>query len=194
MNVGGTAMALVATICNWFFLMPYFGRRKIYLTGMAAMCTMLFLIGFLNIAATGTGPILNTQAALTLLWTFTFQLSVGQLGWALPAEMGSTRLRQKTIVLARNSYYIAAAAARTLEPYFLNPLQWNLKGYTGFVWGGTALLTLIWAYFRLPETKGRTFDEIDMLFGKEVPARKFKNYDVNTFDEQEVKEAAAKLR
>ena len=118
--------------------MPYVGRRPNYISGMAAMTIFLFLIGFLNIKK-GSDEIVITQAALTLVWTFTFQLSAGQLGWALPAEMGSTRLRQKTICLARDSYYIVNFAARTLEPYFLNPREWNLKGYTGFVWGGGRL-------------------------------------------------------
>lgn len=67
----------------------------------------------------------------------------------------------------------------------MNPTQWNLKGYTGFVWGGTALATLIWAYFRLPETKGRTFDELDILFAKKVRARDFKTYEINAFEERE---------
>jgi SP family general alpha glucoside:H+ symporter-like MFS transporter len=30
-----------------------------------------------------------------------------------------------------------------------------------------------WAYFRLPECKGRTFREIDIMFARKVPARKF---------------------
>ena len=146
------------------------------------MTTILFLIGFLNIKS-GNQQIIITQAALTLIWTFTFQLSAGQLGWALPAEVGSTRLRQKTICLARDSYYIINFVARTLEPYFLNPREWNLKGYTGFVWGGTALFTLIWAFFRLPETKDRTFGEIDMLFANKVPARKFAKYNTDIYNE-----------
>lgn len=168
--------------------MPYFGRRTIYLWGMTTMTLTLFTIGFLNIGR--NGPLADTlnigQAALTLWWTFTFQLSVGQLGWALPAEMGSTRLRQKTICLARNAYYLASVIARTLEPYFLNPLQWNLRGYTGFVWGGTALVCLIWAFFRLPETKGRTFNEIDVLFAKKVGARKFASYNIQFEEVEEV--------
>lgn len=175
-------MALFATLLNWFFLTPHFGRRKIYLIGMGTLTMILFIIGFLQIRATGTGALLTAQAAFTLLWTFTFQLSIGQLGWVLPAEIGSTRLRQKTIVLARNAYYLAATVSRTLENYFLNPQAWNLRGYTGFVWGGTALLTFIWAFFRLPETKDRTFDELDLLFANNVPARKFAETDVNTFD------------
>jgi len=162
--------------------MPYVGRRSNYIVGMAAMTFFLFLIGFLNIRK-GSHEVVIIQAALTLIWTFTFQLSVGQLGWALPAEIGSTRLRQKTICLARDAYYIVNFGARTLEPYFLNPIEWNLKGYTGFVWGGTALLTLIWAYFRLPETKGRTFGEIDMLFAENVSTRKFKNYKAELYND-----------
>lgn len=115
--------------------------------------------------------------------TFLFQLSAGQLGWALPAEVGSTRLRQKTICLARNSYYIISVIAGVLQPYFMNPKAWNLRGYAGFVWGTTALLTFIWAFFRLPETKNRTFEQLDILFAKRVPARQFATTDVNAFDE-----------
>jgi MFS transporter, SP family, general alpha glucoside:H+ symporter len=32
----------------------------------------------------------------------------------------------------------------------------------------------VWCFFRLPETKGRTFGEIDLLFENHVSARKFK--------------------
>jgi Sugar (and other) transporter len=66
-----------------------------------------------------------------------------------------------------------------------NQKAWNLRGYTGFVWGGCAWLVFIWAYFRLPETKDRTFHELDILFAKRVPARKFATTDVNAFDEHE---------
>lgn len=67
----------------------------------------------------------------------------------------------------------------------MNPKAWNLKGYTGFVWGGCAWLVFVWAYFRLPETKDRTFHELDILFAKQVPARKFATTDVDAFDEND---------
>lgn len=66
-NVGGTAMALVGTFCNWFLLMPYFGRRTIYLGGMAAMCLTLLIIGILNVWTLNSG-VAYAQASLTLIW------------------------------------------------------------------------------------------------------------------------------
>lgn len=102
LNLEGTALALVGTVCNWFLLMPYFGRRTVYIWGAFTMATTLFVIGILSVW-TSNYAVSMTQALLTLFWTFVFQLSLGQLGWALPAEIGSTRLRQKTICLARNA-------------------------------------------------------------------------------------------
>lgn len=100
--------------------MPRFGRRTIYLWGMAAMAIELMLIGILN-PWTERDAVAWVQAILTLVWTFTFQLSAGQLGWALPAEIGSTRLRQKTICLARNVSNILGTVGGTLNNYMVNP-------------------------------------------------------------------------
>ena len=38
----------------------------------------------------------------------------------------------------------------------------------------SATMVLIWAIFRLPECKGRSYRELDVLFERKVPARKFK--------------------
>jgi hypothetical protein len=82
--------------------------------------------------------------------------------------------------------------AGVLQPYFMNPSAWNLRGYAGFVWGTTALLTFVWAFFRLPETKNRTFDQLDILFAKCVPARQFAKTDVNAFDENTTNDLATR--
>jgi hypothetical protein len=51
---------------------------------------------------------------------------------------------------------------------------WNWGAKAGFFYAGTNLLCLVWCWFRLPETKDRSFGEIDLLFENRVPARKFK--------------------
>lgn len=56
----------------------------------------------------------------------------------------------------------------------LSATSWNWGAKAGFFYAGTNLLCLTWCWFRLPETKDRTFGEIDLLFENHVPARKFK--------------------
>lgn len=73
----------------------------------------------------------------------------------------------------------------------MNPTAWNLQGYTGFVWGFCAWVIFIWSFFRLPETKGRTFHELDILFAKQVPARQFSTTDVDAFNEHDNNRLAA---
>ncbi|KPM36046.1 Maltose permease MAL61 [Neonectria ditissima] len=185
LSLGGTGLAFVGCLVNWFVLMPNFGRRTIYVWGMAAMCFVLMLIGVLNVWESVRGVAMS-QACLTMLWTFIFQLSAGQLGWALPAEMGSTRLRQKTICLARDSSNIMGTIGGTLQQYFMNPQAWNLKGYTGFFWGGTCFCVFVWSYFRLPETWNRSYHELDVLFAKRIPARQFATTVIDSFDEHDI--------
>ncbi|KAJ4857534.1 sugar transporter domain-containing protein [Trichoderma breve] len=160
LGVGGNGMALFGTIVSWVLIMPYFGRRTTYVVGMGVMSAILIIIGGLN-AKTSNHHVGLAQAILTLVWTFVFQLSAGQL--------------------ARNAYAVTGIVAGVLQPYFMNPTQWNLKGYTGFVWGGTAFVTFVWAYFRLPESKDRTYEELDILFARNVPARKFASYKIDAF-------------
>lgn len=60
-----------------------------------------------------------------------------------------------------------------LASRMLNPTGWNLAGKCGFVWGGTATVCFVAAYFGLPEFKGRSYRELDILFNRKVPARQF---------------------
>lgn len=43
----------------------------------------------------------------------------------------------------------------------------------------------MWAFFRLPEMKGRTFEDLDILFALKVPARHFSEH-VITEEEKEL--------
>ncbi len=54
-----------------------------------------------------------------------------------------------------------------------NNTAWNWGSYVGFFWAGMTALCFVWAYFRLPETKGLTYAELDELFQAKVPARQF---------------------
>ena len=48
---------------------------------------------------------------------------------------------------------------------------------------GGCFLCIIYTYFRVPEPTGRTFAELDLLFEKRIPARKFASTDIDAFAE-----------
>lgn len=70
-----------------------------------------------------------------------------------------------------------------IGPYLLNPGAANAGAKIEFLYGGISVFSLIWCIFRLPETKGRTFEELDILFERKVPARKFKKYVIGDIDD-----------
>lgn len=181
LNLGGTAIAFCGTIAAWF-LMRRLGRRTLYMSGMGAMALWLFIIGCLALP-TKNQSAKWVQSALCLIWLLSFSLSVGPVGWAIPPEVSSTRLRSKTVVLARNTYYLCQIIANVIEPYMINPTAWNWKGKTGFFWFAFASVTLLWAFFRMPESKGRSYEELDIMFAARLPSRKFHSYRVDAYDE-----------
>ncbi|KAJ6010178.1 hypothetical protein N7522_005194 [Penicillium canescens] len=179
LGVGCTGVAFVGTFLSWW-LISWFGRRTLYVWGQGILCTILFLIGIIN-AASHTNGAMWAQAAFCFLWLFTYSLTVGPIAYAIISETSSVRLRPLTVCLARTAYQIVNVVSQVLEPYFMNPTAWNASGKTGFFWGATALATFVWAFFRLPEPKDRTYAELDILFATKVPARKFAQTKVDAY-------------
>jgi len=176
MSMAQYALGFIGTVGSWF-LMGRAGRRTIYVNGLAVLCILLLLIGLISIsnskgASWGIGSML-------LIYTFTYDLTVGPVCYSLVAEIPSTRLKTKSIVIARNVYNVAGIVNGVIVPYMLNPSAWNWRGKAGFFWAGMCFLCLTWTYFRLPEPKGRTYGELDTLFERRVSARKFRTTDVS---------------
>jgi MFS transporter, SP family, general alpha glucoside:H+ symporter len=66
----------------------------------------------------------------------------------------------------------------------LNPQGKNYRGKCGYVWGATALVCLVVAWWGLPEMKGRSYREIDIMFKRRIPARKWKQTVVDINDDE----------
>ncbi|GFZ52267.1 hypothetical protein JCM24511_10040 [Saitozyma sp. JCM 24511] len=110
-------------------------------------------------------------------------LRLGPQSFGLAAEVSATRLRSQTISPARLTYQLASLVTNTVEPYLINPTAADLKGKTAFVWFAISVLTIAWCAFRMPETKGITYTEMDILFEKRTPAWRFTQAKVDVVDE-----------
>ncbi|KAG9514745.1 general substrate transporter, partial [Aureobasidium melanogenum] len=180
MTVGGLGIASVGTIISWY-LLSAFGRRTLYLWGLGLLAIILIITGAIS-AADATSVAGNyAQAVMMLLWLAIYYLTVGPICYAIIGETSATRLRNKSVCLARIAYDIANITCGAVNPYLLNPTALNWKGKTGFFWAGTTLVFFLWTFFRLPECKGRTYEELDVLFANKVKTREFKKFNVNVY-------------
>ncbi|KAL2858447.1 general substrate transporter [Aspergillus pseudoustus] len=180
MSVGQGGLHLLFNLISIPFV-ARFGRRRLYLSGLAYMSVTMFLLGFIALAPEN-GAVGYASSTIFLLWNCGYQLSVGPAAYILVSEVSSTRLRAKTVALARNAYNLSLLINYFVGPYILNPTKGNWKGKTGLLTGGIIILFWIWAYFRLPETKNRTFEELDILFSKSLKAKEFKAYRITDTD------------
>lgn len=186
LQLGQFGLGIFGVLVSWW-AMTYVGRRTLYVWGLLVLAILVMIVGFLALAPNARNPdninvpVSWASGSMILVFTGIYNFTVGPVCYSLVAEMPSTRLRQKTVVLARNFYNVCGIILGVLIPYMLNPTAWNMGGLSGFVWAGTGMLCFIWAYFRLPEPKGRTFAELDVLFEKRVSARKFKETDVDLY-------------
>jgi len=179
LGVGQSAMGFMGTVLSWF-LMPHFGRRTLYIWGQIGMFIILIIIGGLGVPALSTS-VGWASGALILILTFVYDFTVGPVCYSLVAELPSTRLRIKTVVLSRNLYNCFGIIIGTLQPRMMNPTAWGWRGKTCFYWAGLNAIGLVWTYFRLPEPKGLTYAELDILFENKVSARKFQTVKVDPY-------------
>ncbi|KAM0553998.1 hypothetical protein ACHAPJ_007073 [Fusarium lateritium] len=175
------ALGMVGTFGSWF-LMHKVGRRTIHFTGLCSQLIILIIVGSLSFSK-DNGSVWAIGAML-IVFTFVYDFTVGPVTYSLISELSSTRLKAKTIVMARAAYNASNIFVNVMTNYQLSSSAWNWGARTAYFWAGTCLFSAIWVYFRLPEPKGRTYAELDVLFEQRVPARKFAKTQIDPYSHQ----------
>lgn len=171
-------IGLVGTGIAWS-LMTRLGRRTLYTGGLCALLVLLLIIGGLGFSSSTSAQ--WAIGSLLLVFALSYNCTVGPVCYSIVAEISSTRLRQKTVVLARTSYNLCSLLNNSLLPLQLNPLAFNWGAKAGLFWAGVCLLCIIWCLFRLPESKDRSYAELNLLFENKVVAWKFASTKVEAF-------------
>lgn len=183
-----SALQMIFVMLSWI-LTTYFGRRTIYLWGSALNTFLLVMLGVAASIPTTPGSAAHNsaslaQASLGLIISVLFTLGPAPASWVIIGETSAIRLRPLTTGMGRASYYIVEIPCIFLGSYMLNPTGGDLGGKCGYVWGATGFLCLVTAYFYLPEMKGLSYREIDIMFKRKVPARKWKQTNLDIQDDE----------
>ncbi|KAL1408573.1 hypothetical protein Q8F55_005386 [Vanrija albida] len=177
------SMFLVGGFVYWI-ITHHFGRRTIQLTGLGMMtCShaVLAALGFVRAAHPENNTIARAIGGILVITNFSFTTTLGPGTYTIVAEMPSSRTRPQTVALARVCYVVSAIAFHQLVPRMLTPQGWGWGTRASTLFIGTCIAGWFYCYFRLPETKDRTYGELDMLFSQKVPARKFASTHVDEF-------------
>ncbi|KIV78303.1 hypothetical protein PV11_10032 [Exophiala sideris] len=183
------ALGLITSALQWIMVMlswvltTYLGRRTIYVWGSFINCGFLVCLGIAASVGGGTAAT-QAQASLGLIVSVLFCLGPAPASWVIIGETSSIRLRPLTTGVGRGAYYAINIPCIFLASYMLNPDQGNLGGKCGYVWAGTAFVCSVLAWIFLPEMKHRSYREIDILFKRHVPARKWKQTVVDVQDDE----------
>jgi SP family general alpha glucoside:H+ symporter-like MFS transporter len=191
LNIGTLSLAFVGNLIG-LSLINRVGRRRLFIVGMctcAADCLGLAICSMIPGQAALWG-----QASFTMIYMLAFQSGIGPVAYALVGELGSAKLRAKTVGWGMAVHNTSVGelissswdrigmqpltedrpgTTQVILPYLVNPDQANLKGKVGWIFFGVAVVGAIWAYFFVPETAHRNIDELDELFARGIPARKF---------------------
>ncbi len=185
LSLGLFGLGVVGNILSWP-VMTYWGRRTGYICTAILATLFMYLIGFLGIAPASNSGAMYAKSVILLLFNFVYNIGLGPIVYVIIAELPSTKIRGKTLGVACFVPHVFSIAITAGLPYAMSNTEANWGAKTGFLFAGLGTLTVIWAFFYLPESKGRTFEELDLLFERKLPARKFASTKLSDFDRAEI--------
>ena len=150
MNVVATVLAL--------WKIDHFGRRPLLLTGVIGMMLSLVLIGTFFYANSSS----NTLLVVCILCYVTFfAFSFGCVTWTLLAEIYPTHIRGRAMSIATLSLWCGTFIIGQAFPWLLETF-----GGSGsfFLFAGMCVPAILIAWKLMPETKGKTLEEIERFW------------------------------
>jgi len=95
---------------------------------------------------------------------------------AIAGEVSAVRLRAKSMAIGFTFNYFFSTVWNVVIPYLYNTDEADLGGKIGWIFAGMGVIALVVIYFEIPETKGRSFEELDEMFNEKISTRAFRSY------------------
>lgn len=147
------------------------GRKPLLYAGLWGMLIGLISLGFAFQYAAILGDNLKWIAiSSVVIYIASFAFSLGPIGWILISEILPLKIRG----LAMSLCTVANFAFNFIVVLTFLPLTHAIgEAYTFWIFGGITILSLIFVYYFVPETKGKSLEHIEENWHQGLSARKF---------------------
>lgn len=149
-NVIFTVVAIL-TVDKW-------GRKPLLIVGSAGMA-----LGMFSIAALSFFEVIGISTLVfIIIYTASFMMSWGPITWVLISEIFPNRIRGKAVAIA--------VAAQWIANYLISSTYPAMMEFSGVItygfYGVMSVLSLFFVWRFVPETKGKTLEEMESIWKK----------------------------
>lgn len=161
----GVGLTKLTFILLSTLLIDRVGRRKLLLTSLSGMVVTLTGLGIFLTLAEHSGGKLIWALVLSIITTYGvvmfFNIGLGPVTWVYTAEIFPLKFRGLGVGIGVAVNRLMNA---TVSMSFLSISAAITTGGAFFMFAGISAIALIFFYFFLPETKGKSLEEMEAVF------------------------------
>jgi len=131
------------------------GRKPMLLAGCAGMGISFALLGAAFKFQLFSGPLV---LVFTLLFIAFFAMTQGPIVWVVIAEIFPTRIRGRAMAIATAALWIADFIVSLTFPVIADKLH---ESFAFWLYAAMCAIDFVFIFFVLPETKGKSLEEIE---------------------------------
>ena len=167
-------MKVVTTGIFLIIGIDFLGRKKSLIGGALWMSSMMFIIGAVlatHPPDTSSGTVSQASIAMVVmiyLYVIGYSASWGPVPWVYLSEIFPTRLRAYGVGMGAATQWLFNFVITKITPVAINHIGWK----TFLMFAIFCLCMSVFAFFFIKETKGRSLEEIDLLFGDVTAAQR----------------------
>ncbi|TFK33277.1 monosaccharide importer [Crucibulum laeve] len=155
------------------------GRRRLLLIGAVGMCICELIVAVVGVTtghvqADGSVnlPAQRVLIAFVCIYIAFFAISWGPVAWVITGEIFPLAIRAKGMSLSVASNWLWNFGIGYATPYLVDKSTTGINGVKTanlgvkvfFIWSATCLGCFFFTYFFIPETKGLSLEQIDILY------------------------------
>ncbi|KXX74782.1 putative glucose transporter rco-3 [Madurella mycetomatis] len=189
-------ISLVMTLVNVvstplsFWAIERLGRRPLLIWGAIGMIVTQLVVAIVGVTA-GRAEVHDDDAvkamiAFICIYIFFFAVTWGPVGWVIVGECFPLPIRSRGVGISTASNWFWNCIIAVITPYMVGnePGSANLGPRVFFIWGSLCVLSLLFAYFLVPEMRGLTLEQIDSMMEETTPRKSGRWKPTSTFAAQ----------